>query len=435
MHHVAVALDLHEVDHLDAARLADPAEVVAAEVHQHQVLGPLLGVGEQFGGQRRVLVRGGAAVPGPGDRVQHRLAVGDLDQRLRAGADHVEAALGGAARPGEAEQVHVRAGVGGAQHAVDVQRGGRAGRLEALRGHHLEGLAGPDPLLDLLHRRPVGRPAEGRVHLAGADRGEGGQARVDGLEQAGLHRVQAAHGVRVGLVHAGVQVVVVDGVGDQQHRAVGVVEHREVGGQQHGQLGELEVVRVEVGQLLQPADDVVAEVADQAAGQRGQAVVLVARGVQRLQGGAQHLQRVAGGGDADRRGAEPAGLAVLAGGERGGAAHADEGVARPAALLGGLQQEGAGPLLGEAAVEADRGEAVREEPAGDRDDPGVDGELAEGFEIHAGRHLLEFFGLTGIRRAGARRRRSRCGRRCGRPRRSGRPSPAGCRRRSPTPPT
>ena len=40
----------------------------------------------------------------------------DLDQRLRAGADDVEAV--------EAQQVHVRARVGGAQHPVDVERVG-----------------------------------------------------------------------------------------------------------------------------------------------------------------------------------------------------------------------------------------------------------------------------------------------------------------------
>ena len=33
------------------AVLGDPADVVAAQVHQHDVLGPLLGVGEQLLGQ------------------------------------------------------------------------------------------------------------------------------------------------------------------------------------------------------------------------------------------------------------------------------------------------------------------------------------------------------------------------------------------------
>ena len=99
---------------------ADPAEVVAAEVDEHQVLGALLGVGEQVGGERRVLL--GRVAP------RHRVpAIGciiarpsvHLDQRLRAGADDVEAV--------EAEQVHVRARVGRAQHPVDVERVGVGG--------------------------------------------------------------------------------------------------------------------------------------------------------------------------------------------------------------------------------------------------------------------------------------------------------------------
>ena len=74
MHDVAVALDRHEVDDLDRARPADPAQVVAAQVDQHQVLGPLLGVGEQLGGQR-ASSSGSRPPAGAGDRVQHRPAV------------------------------------------------------------------------------------------------------------------------------------------------------------------------------------------------------------------------------------------------------------------------------------------------------------------------------------------------------------------------
>ena len=58
--------------------------------------------------------RGAPARPGAGDRVQPWPAARHLDERLRRGADDVEAV--------EAEQVHVRAGVGRAQHPVDVQR-------------------------------------------------------------------------------------------------------------------------------------------------------------------------------------------------------------------------------------------------------------------------------------------------------------------------
>ena len=137
--------------------------------------------------------------------------------------------------------------------------------------------------------------------------------------------------------------------------------------------------------LLQAAHDVVAEVADHAAGEGRQVRVReVARGVQGLDGGAQGGERVAVGGDADGRGAEPVGLAVALG-EGGGAADADEGVAGPgAAVLRGLQQEGAGALGGELAVEPDGGVAVGEQPAGDGDDAAVVRQLAEGLEVHGG---------------------------------------------------
>ena len=49
VHDVAEPLDPHELGHLDRARRADLREVVAGEVDEHQVLGLLLGVGEQLG--------------------------------------------------------------------------------------------------------------------------------------------------------------------------------------------------------------------------------------------------------------------------------------------------------------------------------------------------------------------------------------------------
>src|SRR5215211_117408 len=51
-----VGLDLHHPRHLDAADLTDGAEVVAQEVDDHQVLGPVLLVGGEGGGEGRVFV-------------------------------------------------------------------------------------------------------------------------------------------------------------------------------------------------------------------------------------------------------------------------------------------------------------------------------------------------------------------------------------------
>ena len=57
VHDLAVALDEELVGDLDGADLGDAADVVAAEIEQHQVLGALLRIGEQLVLQRLVLVR------------------------------------------------------------------------------------------------------------------------------------------------------------------------------------------------------------------------------------------------------------------------------------------------------------------------------------------------------------------------------------------
>ena len=104
VHDVAVALDEEAVGdpHVRAPRarlrrvaaaLAQhrhAADVVAAEVEQHQVLGVLLRVGEQLLLERLVLLGRGAARPGAGDRADGDLAVAQAHQDLRARAHQLE---------------------------------------------------------------------------------------------------------------------------------------------------------------------------------------------------------------------------------------------------------------------------------------------------------------------------------------------------------
>ncbi len=75
MHHLAVALDEELVGDLDGADLGDAADIVAAEVEQHQVLGALLRIGQQLGFERLVLVRRRAARTRAGDRADGDRAV------------------------------------------------------------------------------------------------------------------------------------------------------------------------------------------------------------------------------------------------------------------------------------------------------------------------------------------------------------------------
>ena len=41
VHHVGVALDFHQLGYADRPRTADPADVIATQIHQHDVLGAL----------------------------------------------------------------------------------------------------------------------------------------------------------------------------------------------------------------------------------------------------------------------------------------------------------------------------------------------------------------------------------------------------------
>ena len=147
MHHVAVALDEKLIGDGHAADLGDAADIVAPEIEQHQMLGTLLRIGEQFLFQRLVLVRRRAAVARAGDRADGHHIAAHFDQNLRARSGDGEAA--------EVEEVEIRRGIGPPQRAIERERRQRERRLEALRQHDLEGIAGGDVVLGLSDHRFV----------------------------------------------------------------------------------------------------------------------------------------------------------------------------------------------------------------------------------------------------------------------------------------
>ena len=125
VHDVAVALDEKLVGHLHRADFGDPADIVAAEVKQHQVLGALLAVGQQFGFERAVLVAGLSARASAGDRPDGDLAIAHPHQDLRRRADHREL--------GKIEVEQERRGVDAAQRAIERERRQRrTGRKNAV---------------------------------------------------------------------------------------------------------------------------------------------------------------------------------------------------------------------------------------------------------------------------------------------------------------
>ena len=120
VHHVRVALERHQLLDLLGAELHDPADVVAGEVDEHHVLGPLLRVLDELGGQAPVVLLGAAAAAGARDRAADHPAVEQLHHRLGRRADE--------RRLGMAQEVHVRRRVHRPQHAVHVERVDRPSR-------------------------------------------------------------------------------------------------------------------------------------------------------------------------------------------------------------------------------------------------------------------------------------------------------------------
>ena len=82
-----VALERHELRHAHAADLGDAPDVVAAEVHEHDVLGALLLVAPQLLGQPLIFVRRRPAPPRAGDRMRLDVPALDAHEHLRRGAD------------------------------------------------------------------------------------------------------------------------------------------------------------------------------------------------------------------------------------------------------------------------------------------------------------------------------------------------------------
>ena len=214
--HVRVGLHGHQLVDADAAVLADAAEVVAPQVHQHHVLGALLGVGQQLVGQLAV---GAAARAGAGDRAQLHAPAAHLHERLRRGAGDLEVP--------EVEEVHVGAGVDRAQAAVDRERLDRAVRGPALRGDHLVGVAG----VDVLDRPPHGGGVAVRAEV-GEELGRLLAAAPDPRDRAGELLAHVGDRVRRGLVGE-LEVVLGEHVGEDRDLVAQVVEgHQQVGDHQ-----------------------------------------------------------------------------------------------------------------------------------------------------------------------------------------------------------
>ena len=257
MHDVAVGLDLHQLVDDDAAVLAHAPEVVAPEVDEHHVLGALLLVGQQLARDPPVLLGGGAARAGSGDRLGADVAPGDGQQRLGARARHLEVA--------EVEEVHVGAGVDRAQAAVDREGLDGHGGRPALGGHDLEGVSGVDVLDDALHHAFELRPRHVRLERGHLPRRLPRSARGTGPASRS-HLGDRARGRRVGALDVGLGVEI--GVGEDRDRVLEVVEDDQRVGEHQRHVGQPERIGLGVAERLHGAHEVIAEEAHRAAGER-----------------------------------------------------------------------------------------------------------------------------------------------------------------------
>ena len=135
MHDVAVAGDLHELSDVHSARLAHFRQVVARQVNQHDVLGALFRIADEFFRKPAVFNLSIAAWPRTGNRVSEDLAVFHRHECFRRGADYAEGLAFGVFH---LEQVHVRARVRAPQDTVDVESRSRGVAFEPLSRNHLK---------------------------------------------------------------------------------------------------------------------------------------------------------------------------------------------------------------------------------------------------------------------------------------------------------
>src|SRR6516165_9994635 len=155
VHDLAVALNEELVGHFDGAYLGNPADVVAAEIEQHEVLGALLGIGEEFGFKRQIFARRSAAWPRAGDRANSDDPAGGLDHDFRAGSRYGKVA--------EIKKIKIRRRINAAQCAVERKWRQRERQFEALREHDLKNVAGGYVVLRALdHALEFGRGRVGR---------------------------------------------------------------------------------------------------------------------------------------------------------------------------------------------------------------------------------------------------------------------------------
>ena len=155
MHDVRVTLDDQPLGDFDRAGRGDPPDVVAAEVHQHDVLGDLLRVVQKLLFEPEIIPLHGAARTRTGDRTHGDFAAFDAHHHLRRGTRQREFA--------ELQEEQIGRGVDRAKAPIDVEWRGAERAFEALRENHLDDVTRVHVLLRAPHHCLVVSLAEVRA--------------------------------------------------------------------------------------------------------------------------------------------------------------------------------------------------------------------------------------------------------------------------------
>ena len=147
-------LEAAEARDADGARDADAAEVVAQDVDDHHVLGPVLGAGEELARERPVLLARPAARPGALDRVaSRRRRPASTDRNGSGDADRIARGRPVSRTRAEVEVRREQRRIAGPQPPVERPRVAVERRREAAGQVGLVDVAAGDELADRARRR------------------------------------------------------------------------------------------------------------------------------------------------------------------------------------------------------------------------------------------------------------------------------------------
>src|SRR6185312_5644523 len=262
------------------AEVAYAANVIAAEIDEHDVFGALFFVGAQFLLQAQVFGFIFTALTSSGDGAVLKLVASNADQHFRRRAENGHVS--------HAEEVHIRRGIHAAQRTIDAERRHTGIKLKAQRRHGLKDVTVHDVFLDSLNG------LEEAVFLYGDVDFQLALARFVRLEKFARQRLRellfnagnVTHGAGIGLLG---RLVAHIGRGNDEDLMPNVVKRQQPVKEHEHAVRQFEVVFGSLREFFQLAHGIVRKEADGAGGERRQSgkvsrFVLTQQAVQNFKG-------------------------------------------------------------------------------------------------------------------------------------------------------